>query len=473
MTKQKIVVFVLMTILVVSPISVSAASVNAGSKPGDFFYFLDRGFEGVGMFFTFNKEKRAQKAIEHAEERLAEAEAIAGTDDSDEVEGVLKDYDESVAQANKEAEEVKEEEKKAKLLSTIDENYARHKEVLEKVLEQVPEQAKESIKKVINKSLEKYEEAIKKIDELKKENSKLKAEIEKLKKGNGEMEDDDKNKNANIVTGWKTYRNDDYGFEFKYPKENAVKENTVEDLGGTSVGLYLSILFPKAKIYFLITENKDALTIEDHFKKMYENCGSGYNAPCPPPSIKFFQLGEIKGLKDYNSNSYHFQKEDEKDFIYIFAAPLALGGGNISEILEKIISTFRFIDKEEMGISMTAKGDCDDLASKLESCESYSCKFIHPFTGEMMEREITGETQGKCHYIEQMPNGGKMECNYSIELRTAVAQYYRAIDSAETFGTKVSSNLTKTNVTQTINGEEVEDSLQKALNNGQCVISGY
>jgi nucleoside-specific outer membrane channel protein Tsx len=59
------------------PASASAAT-SPGVKPGSFFYFFDTTFENIGLFFTFNPEKKAKKALEYADERLAEAEAVAG-----------------------------------------------------------------------------------------------------------------------------------------------------------------------------------------------------------------------------------------------------------------------------------------------------------------------------------------------------------------------------------------------------------
>ena len=60
----------------IMPTQASAAT-NAGIKPGSFFYFFDTAFENVGLFLTFNPEKKAQKALKHADERLAEIEVIA------------------------------------------------------------------------------------------------------------------------------------------------------------------------------------------------------------------------------------------------------------------------------------------------------------------------------------------------------------------------------------------------------------
>jgi len=117
----------------------------------------------------------------------------------------------------------------------------------------------------------------------------------------------------------------------------------------------------------------------------------------------------------------------------------------------------------------------DTFPDKLNSCTKYKTNFIHPFTGETLEKEILGLINGKCDYIEQIPNGGKMECKYTESERKAVAQYYRDVAVAESVGTSLNADLGsgKQKTTYTINGKVVENPLQEALDNGVCVISGY
>jgi hypothetical protein len=109
---------------------------------------------------------------------------------------------------------------------------------------------------------------------------------------------------------------------------------------------------------------------------------------------------------------------------------------------------------ENSGIQVNIDGDINvdglwyqTLAEKLSSCTPYQSQFTHPFTDEMMERKILGIVNGKCSYIESMPNNGKMECNYTDDQRTAAARYY--------------NNMTWANPLQTF------------MNDGTCVISGY
>ena len=115
------------------------------------------------------------------------------------------------------------------------------------------------------------------------------------------------------------------------------------------------------------------------------------------------------------------------------------------------------------------------FADKLSSCTKYKITFKHPFTGEILEKEVLGVVSGKCNYVEQMPNGGKMECKYSESERMAVAQYYKDVAMAESAGTSLNVDLGggKQKTTYTINGKAVDNPLQEATNSGVCVISGY
>jgi len=116
--------------------------------------------------------------------------------------------------------------------------------------------------------------------------------------------------------------------------------------------------------------------------------------------------------------------------------------------------------------------ECEEFADKLEKCEVYSCKFTHPFTGDILEKKIIGEEEGKCHYIEEMPNNGKMECKYSPDQRKAIAQFTKDSASAEV-RTEVSATLEGAQTKYYIDGKEVENPMQEVLDSGACVISGY
>ena len=80
------------------PTQVSAAT-NAGVKPGSFFYFLDTTFENISLFFTFNSENKAKKALEYADERLAEIEAVAEEKNPNAVKTAIANYESNITLA--------------------------------------------------------------------------------------------------------------------------------------------------------------------------------------------------------------------------------------------------------------------------------------------------------------------------------------------------------------------------------------
>lgn len=115
------------------------------------------------------------------------------------------------------------------------------------------------------------------------------------------------------------------------------------------------------------------------------------------------------------------------------------------------------------------------FADKLSSCTKYKATFKQSVTGETLEKEVMGVVNEKCSYIEQMPNGGKMQCEYTVSERIVVAQYYKDLAMAESTGTNLNVNLEsgEQKTTYTINSKVVDNPLQEAINNGVCVISGY
>lgn len=114
------------------------------------------------------------------------------------------------------------------------------------------------------------------------------------------------------------------------------------------------------------------------------------------------------------------------------------------------------------------------VADKLSSCTAYKTTFRHPFTGDMLEKEILGIVNGKCVYVEQMPKGSKMECKYTESERKAVAQSYKDSATAESSSTSVTANSEtgETKTILTLNGKVVDNPLQEAMDSGVCVLSG-
>lgn len=169
------------TLAFIAPIQVSAAT-SAGIKPGNFFYFFDTASEKINLFFTFNPEKKAQQALEYADERLAEAGESANENNPKAVEKAMIGYKEEISLATEESKGLKDEGRAKELLNTVSENTAKHQEVLVGVLEKVPEEARQAILNAIDISKNSQAEVTKQIMELKSEIERLKKEVVELKK---------------------------------------------------------------------------------------------------------------------------------------------------------------------------------------------------------------------------------------------------------------------------------------------------
>ena len=168
------------SVVLVSPASASAAT-NAGVKPGSFWYGFDIAFEKINLFFIFNSEGKARKALEYADERLAEAEAVAENNNTDAVKTAITNYESSIAFAVEKSKDVSEEEKSEALLTAIADNTSKHQEILADVLTKVPDEAKEAITRAIEVSRKGQEEAMRQVAELKGEVEQLKKEVAELK----------------------------------------------------------------------------------------------------------------------------------------------------------------------------------------------------------------------------------------------------------------------------------------------------
>ncbi len=180
---KKFTIIALVSILLVVfviPISASAAT-NPGIKPGSFFYFFDITFEKIGLFFTFSPEKKVRKALEYANERLAEAEAVAKNNDADATKTAITKYESNIAFAAEKSKDVLEKGKAQVLLASIADNISKNQKILADLLNKAPDGAEEVVTKAIEVSKKEQEEITKQIAELKGEVGQLKKEVEVLK----------------------------------------------------------------------------------------------------------------------------------------------------------------------------------------------------------------------------------------------------------------------------------------------------
>lgn len=113
----------------------------------------------------------------------------------------------------------------------------------------------------------------------------------------------------------------------------------------------------------------------------------------------------------------------------------------------------------------------DAFIQNLGSCKKYKENFTHPLTGDSLSREVIGYVEGKCNYTEQMPNGGKMECKYSLSDLSKTVKYYSGLNESSSLS--FSATLGGSSVSSQTNDQNSKNSVQDALSNGVCVISVY
>jgi len=118
---------------------------DPGITPDSPFYFLDNWGKQIGLAFAFGPEAKAKKALEYAEERLAEAQAMAIKNRVREMERAADSYNGFLTIVAERAEEARQQ----GVSDTISEKVAlatsKHLSVLDRVEEIVPEQAREAI----------------------------------------------------------------------------------------------------------------------------------------------------------------------------------------------------------------------------------------------------------------------------------------------------------------------------------------
>lgn len=110
--------------------------------------------------FTFNAEKKAEKALAYAEERLAEVEAVTKEKNSNAIKTAIAGYEKDIALAVEASKKIKDEALTENTLIFIAGNALRHQAVLSDVLNNVPEEAKAAIEKASEVSRDQHVQAL-------------------------------------------------------------------------------------------------------------------------------------------------------------------------------------------------------------------------------------------------------------------------------------------------------------------------
>ena len=178
--KEKIVILLILTSFLIPVLALSQDTFDLpkpGLTPDSSFYFLDTIGKKINLFFTFSPEKKAEKAIQFAEERLAEAKVMGEKNKTKALASANQAYQEFLDLANQKTKEAKEKGKDVEELAIlITEKTLKHQEVLMEVFEKVPEEAKTAIQDAIEASRKGSEEAVQSVSGVKKDELLQKAE---------------------------------------------------------------------------------------------------------------------------------------------------------------------------------------------------------------------------------------------------------------------------------------------------------
>ena len=185
---EKVLILVFLVGILMMPISVSAGP-SAGITPNSPFYFLDTTFEKIGLIFTFGSEKKAEKALKYAGERLSEIEESINDNKPEDIKKATDNYEKNILLATEKSNEIEDETKAEELFKQISDSTLKHQGFLVVVLENVSDNAKESIIRAIEVSKKGYEEASGAIVKLEEEVSELNTKIEELEKDVSEKQD--------------------------------------------------------------------------------------------------------------------------------------------------------------------------------------------------------------------------------------------------------------------------------------------
>jgi len=116
-----------------------------GLTPDSPFYFLDKWGKDIGMFFAFSSEAKAGKALQYAEERLAEVRDMAGKNRVREMERAANDYEGFMAMVRERLETATRYGMSDNVSERVSLATAKHLRVLEKIRDKLPEQSRAAL----------------------------------------------------------------------------------------------------------------------------------------------------------------------------------------------------------------------------------------------------------------------------------------------------------------------------------------
>ncbi|APH38115.1 DUF5667 domain-containing protein [Methanohalophilus halophilus] len=171
---KKIIVSILIMFLLSGAASAQPELPEPGILPDSPFYGPKKVIEGIGDVFAFSEEAKVERALDHAELRLAEAEAMADKGKPEYINDLTREYGENINKSTEIAASSPPGDEKEQLAERISNATSQHINVLDGVQERVPDQAKEKIADARERSIRGNQEALK---ALAQENPERSAEI--------------------------------------------------------------------------------------------------------------------------------------------------------------------------------------------------------------------------------------------------------------------------------------------------------
>ncbi len=166
MKLKKLSLALLAVVIITTPLFSSAAYAqdeelpDPGITPDSPLYFMDNLGKQLGMAFTFGSEAKIRKALQYAEERLAEARDMALKNRIREEERATQGYGEFLAIATTKMEEVRNEGISDNISELVALTTSKHMSVLDRVKDNVPERAKEAIARAFEESMNGQQNAL-------------------------------------------------------------------------------------------------------------------------------------------------------------------------------------------------------------------------------------------------------------------------------------------------------------------------